>query len=65
MDEKVKLSRTAEAVRRIYRTKGINLSEDQGIAIASQLGKRPARAAILCVALIVALVAFLIIRFAW
>ena len=63
MEQNEKLSRTAEAVRRIYRTKGIGLSEDQGIAIASQLGKRPARAAILCGVVILALVAFLIIRF--
>jgi hypothetical protein len=63
MEQNEKLSRKAEAVRRIYRTKGIDLSEDQGIAIASQLGKRAARAAILCGVVILALVAFLITRF--
>jgi hypothetical protein len=63
MEENEKLSRTAEAVRRIYRTKGIDLSEDQGTAIASQLGKRPVRAAILCGVVILVLVAFLIVRF--
>jgi hypothetical protein len=63
MEENEKLSRTAEAVRRIYRPKGMDLSEDQGIAIASQLGKRPARAAILCGVVILVLVAFLIVRF--
>jgi hypothetical protein len=64
MDEKDKMSRTVEAVRRIYAIKGIDLSEDQGLAIASRLGNRPARAAILCGVFILALVAFLIARFA-
>jgi len=63
MDEKEKMSRMIEAVRGIYATKGTDLSVEQGVAIASQLGKRPARAAILCGVLILALVAFLIVRF--
>lgn len=64
MEEKERMIRTVEAVRGIYATKGVDLSLEEGVAIASQLGEKTARAAILCGVLILALVAFLIVRFA-
>ena len=63
MDKKEKLSRTVEALRGIYRTKGLDLSEAEATVMANHLGKKPARAAIICGVVILALVAFLIIRF--
>lgn len=63
MEEHEKLSRTVEAVKRIYHTKGIDLSQDEATVVANHLGKKPARAAILCGLIIVALVAFVMLRF--
>ena len=63
VEDEEQLRRKVEAVRGIYRTKGIDLTEDQATTITLQLGKRPARAAILCTVVIIALVAYLIVRF--
>jgi hypothetical protein len=60
-DEEVR--RRAEAIRSIYRTKAIDLSDDQATTIARHQGKRLGASAILCAVVIIALVAFLIIRF--
>jgi len=63
MDNDETLSRKAEALQCIYRNKGLNLAKDEAKALAQYLGKNPLRAAILCVVVIIALMAFLIVRF--
>jgi len=63
MEHSEKLKRQIEALKGIYRTKGIDLSEAEAAAMANRLGDKSARVAILCGLVIVALVAFLIVRF--
>jgi hypothetical protein len=63
MEREEKLKREVEALKGIYRTKGIDLTDNEAEAIVHDLGNKPARAAIWCVVVIVALVIFLVLRF--
>jgi hypothetical protein len=58
------LSRRAEALKGIYKARGVQLSEDEARAIATQKGRKPFVSFVVCVMIIVALIAFLIVRFA-
>jgi len=57
------LDRRAEAIRLIYRNKGLDLTEDEARQIAQQSWKQVNRQTILFVLLMLALIAFLILRF--
>ncbi len=63
MEQDEKLNRKVETLRGIYGSKGIDLNEDEAKALAHHSGSNPLRAAILCCLIILALVAFLIVRF--
>ena len=63
MEREEKLKREVEALKGIYRTKAIDLSDDEAKAMVHHLGNKPARALILCGIVIVALVVFLVLRF--
>ena len=63
MEDGEKLKRKVQALKGIYRTKGIDLSDAEAGAMAEHLGNKPARAAALCGLVIVVLVAFVIVRF--
>jgi hypothetical protein len=57
------LSRRAEALRLIYCNKGLDLTQDEARQIAEQSWKQVNRQAILFVLLMLALIAFLMLRF--
>jgi hypothetical protein len=63
MSEQEEQRKRAEALRSIYRARGEELGEVESAALGQHLGDTPARAAIICVVLIVSLVAFLVWRF--
>ena len=63
MEKDDRLSREIEALRGVYRNKGIDLAEDEATVLTRQLGKKLARSAFLCAIVIIVLLAFLIVRF--
>ena len=63
MESNEELDRRAEAIRLIYRNKGLDLTEDEARQIAQQSWKQVNRQTILFVLLMLALIAFLILRF--
>jgi len=62
MESKEETARKAEALKAIYRRDGVDLAEDEAIALAKHLGNRPFWSAVLCVILLLGLVAFLVAR---
>jgi hypothetical protein len=63
MDDEAKERRSVEALQGIYRTDGLNLSDDEAKAVLQQMGNRPLYAAISGAVLILGLVAFMVWRF--
>lgn len=57
------LGRRAAALKGIYRKDGVELSEEDALAIAEQMGSRPFWSAVLCGILVLVLIVFLVLRF--
>lgn len=63
MESREETARKAEALRAIYRKDGVDLANDEAVALAEHLGSRPFGYAIVCIIILIALVAFLVVRF--
>lgn len=63
MESKEETTRKTEALKAIYCKDGVDLAEDEAVALANHLGDRPFWSFVLCLILLLGLIVFLVVRF--